>query len=112
MALRRTGVGGFGLGQAVAFEALEAEGTAKARERLLPPEALVRALARLDATAEEADHFTHGRVFSRSGGIPGEEVAIFAPDGGFLGVARRVESGAIMALRLMSPREAKTPVFA
>ena len=109
--LRRTGVGGFDLGQAVTFETLDAEGPARARERLLPPEALVTALSRLDATSEEADHFGHGRVFVREGET-GAEVAIYAPGGRFLGVARRAEAGRIVALRLMSPADAKAPVFA
>ena len=112
VALRRTAVGGFELGQAVPFEILDREGVGCARERLLPPEALVGALARLDASEEEADHFGHGRVFFRPDGAPGDEVAIFAPDGRFLGVARRADGGAVVALRLMSPREAKAPVFA
>ncbi len=110
--LRRTAVGGFVLGQAVTFETLDAEGPARARERLLPPEALVGALSRLDATADEADHFGHGRVFVREGGESGAEVAIFAPGGRFLGVARRAEAGRIVALRLMSPADTKAPVFA
>ena len=110
--LRRTAVGGFVLSQAVTFETLDAEGPARARERLLPPEALVDALSRLDATADEADHFGHGRVFVREGGESGAEVAIFAPGGRFLGVARRAEAGRIVALRLMSLADTKAPVFA
>jgi tRNA pseudouridine55 synthase len=110
--LRRSAVGGFELAQAVTFEALEAEGAARARERLLPPEALVGALGRLDATEAEADDFVHGRIFVRLQGEPGEELAVFAPGGMFLGVARRAEAGRVLALRLMSPRGVKTPVFA
>jgi len=110
--LRRTAVGGFELGQAVTFEALEAQGQALARERLLPPEALVRGLARLDATDEEADHFGHGRIFVHAGGEPGEEVAIHDRAGRFLGVARRGEGGRVVALRLMSLPIPKAPVFA
>jgi tRNA pseudouridine55 synthase len=110
--LRRTAVGGFELGQAQTFETLEGEGQALARARLLPPEVLVRALGRLDASVEEADHFGHGRVFVHAGGEPGEEVAVHAPDGRFLGVARRAEGGRVVALRLMSAPLAKAPVFA
>ena len=112
VALRRIAVGGFALEAAVTFEVLEEEGQVRARERLLSPEALVGALPRLDATEEEADHFGHGRVFVRQGGEPGEEVAIFAPGGRFLGVARRAEAGRVLALRLMSAVGAKAPVFA
>ena len=112
VALRRTGVGGFSLEEAVTFEALEEEGQSRAQERLLPPEALVAALPRMDASEEEADHFSHGRVFVRPGGEAGEEVAVFAPGGRFMGVARRAEAGRVLALRLMSSSGAKSPVFA
>ena len=94
------------------FEALEAQGQARARERLLPPEALVAGLARLDVTDAEADHFGHGRIFVHAGGEPGEEIAIYAPGGRFLGAARRGEEGRVVALRLMSPLLANAPVFA
>lgn len=110
--LRRTEVGGFALAQAATFELLEDEGRSRARERLLPPEALVASLPRLDATGEEAEHFGHGRVFVRGEGAPGEEVAIFSPGGRFMGVARRGEAGRVAALRLMSPAVANAPVFA
>jgi tRNA pseudouridine55 synthase len=110
--LRRTEVGGFALAQAADFETLEAEGRSRARERLLPPEALVVSLQRLQASVEEADHFSHGRVFVREEGVPGEEVAIFSPQGRFMGVARRGEAGRVVALRLMSPAGANAPVFA
>ena len=112
VALRRLEVGAFELRQAVTFEALEAEGEARARERLLAPEILVGALQRLDATDSEADHFCHGRAFLRPGGEPGEDVAIFAPGGRFLGVARRGEAGRVLALRLMATAGAKASVFA
>jgi tRNA pseudouridine55 synthase len=112
VALRRTEVGGFALSQAATFETLEAEGQARARERLLPPEALVASLPRLDVNAEGADHFSHGRVFVEKGGQPGEEVAIFSPEGRFMGVAQRGEAGRVAALRLMSGASAKAPVFA
>ena len=112
VALRRTAVGGFSLDEAVTFEALEEEGQSRARKRLLPPEALVAALPRMDASEEEADHFSHGRVFVRPGGEAGEEAAVFAPGGRFMGVARRADGGRVLALRLVSAPGAKSPVFA
>jgi len=112
VALRRTAVGGFAISEAVTFETLEAEGLEGACARLLPPEALVSALARMDASAEEADHFSHGRVFVRGGGEPGEEVAVFAPGGRFMGVARRADAGQVVALRLVATQGAKASVFA
>ncbi len=112
VALRRTAVGGFDLANAATFEALEAEGEARARARLLPPEVLVNALARIEASAEEAGHFGHGRIFIREGGAVGEELAIFAPGGEFLGVGRRAEAGRVLPLRLMAAAGANPPVFA
>jgi tRNA pseudouridine55 synthase len=108
--LRRTGVGGFGLGAAVTFETLEAEGRERVRERLLPPEALVTALPRLEVTDDEAMRFGHGRVIERDGG--GAEVAVFAPGGRFLGVAARTPAGGLAPLRLMRSSGAKSPDFA
>ena len=78
VALRRTGVGGFSLDEAATFEALEAEGEARALSRLLPPEALAASLARIDATEEEALRFGHGRIVARDY-PPAGEVAVYAP---------------------------------
>ena len=111
VALRRTGVGGFELGQAVDFEALEREGIAAARLRLHVPEVLVAGLARLDAAADEAARFGHGQEIGAPAG-PGDEVAVFGPGGRFLGVASRVGGGRIAPLRLMSTVDAKRPDFA
>ncbi|MFZ3322294.1 MAG: tRNA pseudouridine(55) synthase TruB [Usitatibacter sp.] len=111
VALRRTGVGGFELGQAVDFEALEREGIAAARLRLHVPEVLVAGLARLDAAADDAARFGHGQEIGAPAG-PGDEVAVFGPGGRFLGVASRVGGGRIAPLRLMSTVDAKHPDFA
>src|SRR5262249_5955108 len=60
VALRRTGVGPFSIGEAACFEDLERD-CAAARSRLLPPEVLVAGLTRFDATPEQSDDFVHGR---------------------------------------------------
>jgi tRNA pseudouridine55 synthase len=108
VALRRTGVGGFVLGQAVDFETLEREGQQAARARLFEPEVLVAGLARLDAGAEDAARFGHGQEIEGPPG-PGAEVAVFGPAGRFLGVASRVGQGRLAPLRLMSTTGAKPP---
>ena len=108
VALRRTGVGGFALSQAVDLETLEREGIEAARTRLLAPEALVARLARHDADADGAVRFGHGQAID----FPGEsngEVAVFGPGGRFLGVASRLAAGRIAPLRLMSPPDAEPP---
>jgi tRNA pseudouridine55 synthase len=111
VALRRTGVGGFSLDEAVTFEALEAEGEARARLRLRPPEALAASLARIDATEEEALRFGHGRIVARAY-PPSGEVAVYAPGGRFLGVGSCLGEGGIAPLRLMRSADAKAPDFA
>jgi tRNA pseudouridine55 synthase len=111
VALRRTGVGGFLLGEAVTFEALEAEGQVRARARLHAPEALAASLARIDATEEEASRFGHGRIIERDYPAAGE-VAVYAPGGRFLGVGSCLGEGGIAPLRLMRLADAKSPDFA
>jgi hypothetical protein len=96
----------------VAFEALEREGIAAARGRLLPPEVLVSGLARFEATAGEADDFVHGRLMQRDGGEVGAEVAVFAPGGAFLGVGLCDAPARVAPLRLMATASAKLPDFA
>ncbi len=109
VALRRTAVGGFRLGDASSFAELEGAGREAARERLLPAEVLVATLPRFEATADEAEHFVHGRWVGRRGGEEREEVAVFAPEGHFLGVGRCESEGRIAPLRLMATAHAKSP---
>lgn len=110
VALRRMAVGGFGVSQAITLETLAAEGIESARGRLLPPQVLVSALTRFEATPEEARRFGHGRVIDRGVGAEAD-VAVFAPDGRFLGVGRESSPGAIAPLRLMADAAAKCPDF-
>ena len=101
VALRRTAVGGFGLGQAVDFDTLERGGVEAARSHLLAPEVLVAGLDRLDAGADDAVRFGHGQeIPGHAGG--GSEVAVFGPGGRFLGVASRVGEGRLAPLRLLA----------
>ena len=111
VALRRTGVAGFDLGQAVDFALLEREGMDEARRRLLPPEVLVAGLERLEADAETAARFRNGQEIAAPAGT-GAEVAVFGPRGRFLGVASRLAGGRLAPLRLMATGEAKLPDFA
>jgi tRNA pseudouridine55 synthase len=111
-ALRRTAVGRFRLADASALPELEAAGAAAARSRLLPTDVLVAGLARFEATAAEADDFVHGRWVARRGGEEHEEVAVFAPQGRFLGVGRCESAERIAPLRLMSGVHAESPDFA
>ena len=110
--LRRIAVGSFHLRNCVTFEQLESESREAARRRLLPPEVLVEGLARFDATPEETDHFVHGRVIDHRGGAIGDELAVFSPEGQFLGVGIRALGDGIAPLRLMSTTDTKLPDFA
>ena len=112
VALRRTAVGGFSLRDALGFEALETLGLAASRGRLLAPEVLVADLPRIDATPEEAAHFTHGRRVPRHAGEGDAQVAVFDPHGRFLGVGLWAGAQGIAPLRLMVAPAAKLPDFA
>jgi len=109
VALRRIAVGHLALDAAVTLERLETLGAA-ARSTLLPPEALVAALPRFEASAPEAAGFAHGRPIARDGAA-GPEVAVYAPGGRFLGVGE-ARADRIAPLRLLSPAAAKSPDLA
>jgi tRNA pseudouridine55 synthase len=100
--LRRTAVGGFDLAQATTLTALEAAGVDGARGRLLPVDVLVRSLPRLDCPPEEARRFTQGQVVACPGGLPGQEFAVYGPDGRFLGVGLCEGPGQASPERLMA----------
>jgi len=106
--LRRTAVGGFSLADAVTFEILEADARAEARRHLLPTDALVAGLPRMDASAEQSAWFMHGRVVAAEPAAPGADVAVFSPEGRFLGVGR-AGPGGIAPLRLMAPAPSQSP---
>lgn len=100
-ALRRTGVGALRLEDAVLLEVLAAEGESRARGRLLPVDALVLGLPRLDCDAGEAQRFTHGQELPAALDA-GQEVALFGPGGRFLGVGLVGPGGRIAPMRLMA----------
>jgi len=103
-ALRRTSVGAFSLDQAATLEALEAGGTEAGRERLLPLEVLVADLPRRHCEAGEALRFTQGQQIAGDPAV-GPEVAIYGPDGRFLGVATAA-CGRLVPTRLLATAEA------
>jgi tRNA pseudouridine55 synthase len=103
-ALRRTAVGPFRIEDATALDRLERDGEA-ARRALLPPEALVAALPRIEASEVEAERFGHGQPIAREAFAAGAELALFGPGGRFLGVGVGEPGGIIAPLRLVA-REA------
>jgi len=101
VALRRTGVAGFSVDQAVTLEAFEADPLP--HERLMAPEVLVSALPRLCASAEDAWRFGQGQSIAGAADAPlGVEMGVFAPGGRFLGVGAAGEGGQVVPVRLMS----------
>jgi len=103
--LRRTAVSGFRIDQAVALETLEAGD--QAREHLLPPDVLVRALPVRHLDEAQATAIAQGRLIDSPG--PEGEVALYAPGAVFLGVGLAAAGGRVSALRLMAtgtPRQA------
>jgi tRNA pseudouridine55 synthase len=98
-ALRRTGVSGFRIEEAVTLEQLEADGD-RARDRLLPPEVLVRSLPELQLDAARATAIGHGQIIDSQG--PEGEVALFAPGHVFVGVGRASASGRVTVVRLLA----------
>jgi len=107
-ALRRTAVGSFRIEDAVTLEDLGAMGAPSARTRLLPVEALVAGLPRLDVEGDAETRFRQGQALPAAGadGI----LAVFGASRGFLGVGE-VQGEAVAPLRLMA-EVAKSPDFA
>ena len=108
VALRRTAVGPFQLDVAETLEGLATMGPEAARERLLPVDALVKGLPRLDVQDEAETHFRHGRALPAGGGEG--VLAVYGASRGFLGVAERL-GDSIVPLRLVADAP-KSPDFA
>lgn len=100
--LRRTGVGRFGIAEAVTLEILESESLETRRARLLPPSALVADLPRAELSGELAWRFCHGQEIELGAAHPGD-LALFGPAGEFLGVGLAEACGRVAPGRLMSP---------
>ena len=107
-ALRRTAVGSFRIEDAVTLEDLGAMGASDARTRLLPVEALVAGLPRLDIEGDAETRFRQGQAL-RAAAAEGV-LAVFGSSRGFLGVGE-VQGEAVAPLRLMA-EVAKSPDFA
>jgi tRNA pseudouridine55 synthase len=101
LALRRTGVGPFRLDDAIPLARVE-EDPEGARASLLPPQALVAGLPRLEATPEEARRLSHGQPIGCDGAAPDVEMALFAPGGRFLGVGIAGRGGMVAPVRLVA----------
>ncbi len=99
-ALRRTSTGGFRLADAVTLERLEAMTGAERAACLLPVDALVQGMPRIDLPEREAVRFGHGVAVPAPGSAPGRAVVYAA--GSLLGLAD-VDEGLARPARLVVP---------
>jgi tRNA pseudouridine55 synthase len=96
-ALRRTGTGGFRIDDAITLEALQDLDPAARGHRLMPVDALVDALPRLDLSDEQAVAVRHGRPIPHEGPAC---VRAYDPAGRLVGVLER-DGGWLKARRLL-----------
>ena len=97
-ALRRTAAGAFAIADAVTLEALEAMDVAQRDALLLPADAPLAGMARLDVDALSARAIVEGRVGEAPRGTSGR-YRCYGPQDRFLGLVESV-GGALVALRL------------
>jgi len=103
-ALRRTRVGGFDLADAIGLEDLEHLAPPQRRERLLPVDALLQSLPRIDLDPGACEQLEHGRTIA-CGAATAERARVYGPHGRLLGVAS-VDQGQLIARRLLSQARA------
>jgi tRNA pseudouridine55 synthase len=102
-ALRREGVGGFRLSPSTAtLEQLEQMAPADRDALLLPEDALVSSLPRLDLDAAGALRLRHGQSVERSEAHVAGLARIYGPSREFLGVGEVTAPGLIVPRRLVS----------
>jgi len=99
-ALKRTGVGWFGLDGAIGMQALEVLSSAERVRLLLPSEALLGGRPRLALEAQLAAKFRQGQAVSASSG--NGSVAVFAEAGQFLGTGEIDAAGVLRPKRLIA----------
>jgi len=99
-ALRRTRVGPLSIDAAVGLEALQRLELAARRARLLPPDALLASLPRVELGDQDAGRFCHGqRLPLRIAAAP--RVRVYGRGARLLGVASIDEHGVLAPQRLI-----------
>ncbi len=99
-ALRRTRVGPFDIAGAVGLEELESLPLLQRREWLLPIDALLQTLPRVDLDQRACEQLEHGRRIA-CGADNTQRARVYGPHGRLLGVAS-VDHGLLIARRLVS----------
>lgn len=101
VALRRTAAGGMGLDQASTLEALQGLPEAERDARLMPLEALLADLPRLELDEQQARRFCNGQRIQLSRGGSGM-CAIIGPQRRVLGLGEHGAGGLLRPLRLVA----------
>lgn len=99
--LRRTGVGPFGVEDAVALDALEAAAPEARLGWVRPIELLVAHLPVVALSAPVARRFLHGQAVATARPIDSGTVRVLGPEGNFLGLAEATETGALQPTRVV-----------
>ena len=99
-ALRRTRVGSLDLDNALTLAQLEQMDMAQRRASLLPVDALIAAVPRIDLGDAQARRFCHGNAVDAAG--PPGRCRVYGPDERLLGVAELDEHGVLSPRRLLA----------
>ena len=99
-ALRRTRVGAFQVADAIGLETLEQLALPQRRERLLPVDALLQGLPRVDLDRDASEQLEHGQPIACVADSAGR-ARVYGPQGRLLGVAS-VDHGILTPRRLVS----------
>lgn len=99
-ALRRTRVGSLDLDNALTLAQLEQMDMAQRRASLLPVDALIAAVPRIDLGDAQARRFCHGTAVDAAG--PPGRCRVYGPDERLLGVAELNEHGVLSPRRLLA----------
>ena len=103
-ALRRTSVGALSLRDATSLEALEAMTEAERERKLLPLDAMLRDLPRLDCAADQEARFRNGQAIEIAT-TPQGQCAVYGP-AGLIGVGLADGAGMVRPVRLTAPQRA------
>ena len=105
-ALTRTEVGRFGLDAAIALDALGGLSEPERLARLLPVDALVAELPRLELDQDQATRLLRGQPVARFHAVAPGLVRIYGPDAAFLGLAEAAQPDRLVARRLVAAKPA------
>jgi tRNA pseudouridine55 synthase len=102
-ALRRTEVGRFGVGEAVAWDALAAMSGEERQARLLGVDAMIAELPALRLDAQSASRVALGQAVDCP--LPASGlVRLYAPDGAFMGLGEAARAGSLQPRRLVAAK--------